>query len=346
MASTRSFFLTILFCLPILSFFSKAPLFGAEVADEIWDLHEYRLIDLQKSAIIQDMDVPLETTDPQALKKASSQAIQRLDTLSQKLDYLNVSQATQALKRNMQEQIRLVREGFQDIEKKTPDRIQKEAKAYGKIRKQYVKQFRKTVKNYEVKKPQDSKVTLSQPAFRGVAKNDFTLFDSLRKQLADSQYEAVHSRLRELQNKYQETSFGDLAKLRLADCLIGSGNHGGLCWDVSQPSEGHELMSEILASGRYNPAIAETFAKWRTNEQYYFYGMSNYSVIPNWEYNLKREEIYRVIKNHVIEHPEDVWALTQIELILRLPNIERTEAIGNSNLFYWKEYYSPSNKKR
>jgi len=89
----------------------------------------------------------------------------------------------------------------------------------------------------------------------------------------------------------------------------------------------------------YSPVLFDAFLRWRTLTQGLEYGMSNFSKIPNWEYNKKRKRLIEIIKTYTKEHPDDIWARKQIKLLLFLPNISRGGLMGNSNLIFWGKLY-------
>ncbi len=44
-----------------------------------------------------------------------------------------------------------------------------------------------------------------------------------------------------------------------------------------------------VMEGGFSPLYAEAFLRWRTNYQWLNHGVSNWSSIPNWEYNQRME---------------------------------------------------------
>ena len=101
------------------------------------------------------------------------------------------------------------------------------------------------------------------------------------------------------------------------------------------PEKGMVLLSEIIDSQIYSPVLFEAFYKWRAQTQELWHGMSNMSNIPNWQYNLKRWQAIQTIRQYLKTNPDDIWAKTQANLLLALPNINRGGSFGNDNLSYW-----------
>ena len=86
--------------------------------------------------------------------------------------------------------------------------------------------------------------------------------------------------------------------------------------------------------------IWEAFYRWRTLDQHLNHGMSNMSEILNKEYNEKRWELIQITHNHLVEHPDDIWAWAQRFSLMVFPNIERGEPCGNSNIRHWGYLYT------
>ena len=89
----------------------------------------------------------------------------------------------------------------------------------------------------------------------------------------------------------------------------------------------------------YSQVLFDAFLRWRTLTQSLEYGMSNFSKIPNWDYNKKRKRLIEIIKTYAKEHRDDIWAGKQIKLLLFLPNISRGCFVGNYNFSFWASLY-------
>jgi hypothetical protein len=108
---------------------------------------------------------------------------------------------------------------------------------------------------------------------------------------------------------------------------------------VSDDEKGLALLSDIIDNQEYSPILDEAFYKWRIQTQVQNYGLSNMSLIPNLQYNLKRWQVINTIKQYLRTNPTDVWANAQIDLLLDLPNINRGGAFGNDSLTQWGQTY-------
>jgi hypothetical protein len=159
-------------------------------------------------------------------------------------------------------------------------------------------------------------------------------------------FDKAYEQLKILKEKYKGTVFEGCILLRMADCLLISGSDLDLGEKVSEAESGLELLAQVITNGRYYPVLDEAFAKWRTYDQMFNHGSSNWSEIPNKEYNEKRMEIVRTIQKYLSEKPKDAWAKYQILSILNLPNIERGGPYGNSNINHYAELFTDILEKR
>ena len=67
--------------------------------------------------------------------------------------------------------------------------------------------------------------------------------------------------------------------------------------------------------------------------------MSNWSQIPNWDYNLKRKELMDKLIKHLAQVPQDIWAYKELQQLIGLDNIERGGDYGNDTLAYLGDLY-------
>jgi len=158
--------------------------------------------------------------------------------------------------------------------------------------------------------------------------------------IRSNEYEDSYAMLLTLREKYAGTDFEPCVNLKISDCLISADSEIKNARGEDSVSEGIEILSEIIDSGRYSPVLFESFYRWRTITQYHQYGMSNMSDIPNDLYNKKRWELVHLIKKHVEDNPNDIWAKGQVDYLVHLHNITRGGPMGNHNLIDWGILYS------
>ena len=66
----------------------------------------------------------------------------------------------------------------------------------------------------------------------------------------------------------------------------------------------------------------------------------NMPDIPNKKYNEKRWRTVQIIKQYLKSNPDDIWAKSQVDLLLNLPNIQRGGAFGNEGLMHQGIFHS------
>jgi len=93
-------------------------------------------------------------------------------------------------------------------------------------------------------------------------------------------------------------------------------------------------LETLLAKKQYHPLLSRYFLTWRAAKQFTQYGGANSNHIANVEYNEKRQELYEIIRQHLIINPQDAWAKNQLLELVTFPDIVRGGA-GNSSLSYY-----------
>ena len=144
--------------------------------------------------------------------------------------------------------------------------------------------------------------------------------------------------LEELQKKHAGQPAEDVLLMRISDCLTRGDDILGE--EVNSHRQAIDLLAQILDHSRYSPVLFDSFYRWRTSDMFYNHGMSNWSGIPNWEYNDKKFALINLIHEHLKESPEDLWARHQMIALLALHNIVRGGEFGNSNMNHWAALYT------
>lgn len=93
----------------------------------------------------------------------------------------------------------------------------------------------------------------------------------------------------------------------------------------------------ILTNGKYQAFLFDAFVSWRGNMQSDAFGGSNYSGMPNNDYNIVRFIAVRTIQQHLRKHPEDGWARIQKAGLLSASNIKRGGMFGSVSGFESEE---------
>lgn len=113
------------------------------------------------------------------------------------------------------------------------------------------------------------------------------------------------------------------ALMRMGDCI----QVGGIA-EVGGPDEAY---AQALEQG-YSPYLAEAFRKWRAAFQMFNHGVSNFSEIPNAEYNARKERVLATVRVFLTAHHDDSEARDQQALLEQLPDITPGGPMGSSVL--------------
>ncbi len=87
---------------------------------------------------------------------------------------------------------------------------------------------------------------------------------------------------------------------KCAIALVCSSNYS-TCMGV----QSLELMASLLNSGKYSILLERMWIVWRAISQWLVVGQSRDAVIPNYNYNKVKKNIYMSIINHLKENPSD-----------------------------------------
>jgi len=165
-------------------------------------------------------------------------------------------------------------------------------------------------------------------------KDDQNTYETAVDLMQEKKYIEGLKLLATLQNKHRKNH---CIMLKISDCLVLSPEPEE---DIERTeAQALELLAAITDSKRYSSVMAEAFLKWRTLHQSEYHGLSNWSSIPNHEYNGRRRELINIINECLTASPGNAWARSQKRELLNLPNISRGGLMGNSNLSYYDLLY-------
>jgi len=315
--------------------------YASEVDGRLQDL---RFIDYQLGAVSTDMHLYLGWAfdDKQAMKEASEKAILDLKELEQQVAGQEYPAALKDLKAQMVDLIKGLQQIYAGIEVKDIELIEKEFTPFNDLYSKYGEAFKAAWLNTYPNGELNAELEQSIEEVKCFA--DETTKKSYQKALdliKIKKYADAYILLRELEID-APASAGHMIKLRMSDTLrqMNPEEASKISPDLLDKSTyGLKLLTEIVDSNAYSPVLYEAFYKWRTTTQEMDHGMSNYSSIPNKEYNQKRWQVIRIIKKHQAENPSDKWAGIQVDLLWDLRNIQRGGPMGNDNLIHWGILY-------
>lgn len=310
------------------------------VPDIIWQFHQIRLLEYQRAVVVFDMQLMLlggddRPTDEQ-LKVGSIDAIGRLDKIAANLKPLRLHQELELTQKVFLDSIESLQHFYRDLDKESDDDRMAQWKAHQNDQKQFHEYFESVILKHritpEVEEGFEWKVfeaNMFSEIDRDVYKNGVSFYDQ-------KQWNDAYSVFEKLSNQITQSHAKQLLKLKMADTLK-MGSEG--IERIKNPDEKIvSLLAEIIDDPQYNHILFEAFSKWRAFNQRYYHGASNWSVIPNDSYEEKRVKIYQILKNQIIDDPNDWWARVQTELLLRDEIIERG-TYGNTAIYDIVRWY-------
>lgn len=296
---------------------------------------ELAYVDLQLSAISIDMSKYLAWffDDKETMKKVSQENIDDLDKIRAYIENLDMPKELAEIKDMNLRVIDIFKNIYKGIEHKDLDAIRQEFEGFGRNYSSFSDKFEEYVSKYtEVEDMPENFDPFGKELEVVESKTDRHFYATAVDLIEAKEYQQAYRYLNAIKNKYENTAFGDCVMLRISDCiLIGNSDLPG--YDPEKAyKDTLKMLSDIVDRARYSPVLFEAFYKWRTMEQHCTHGDAKNSEIPNKIYNEKRWKLTKVAKRHLDDNPDDIWAKSQIDLLLNLPNITRSSSLGNDNL--------------
>lgn len=269
--------------------------------------------------------------EKQGMKDTAQQSIQELSRLRAKLMSVGMPPELTSVKNELMDVLEKQKNIYRGVETKTDEQIRASYVDFQKIIDSQIEHVGQKLDDYLTAQRMPDNFSVIQEELKLFADlKDQALFKQATDLLESKQIKPSYEILTKLEEKYKNTPMEGSILMKLSDCILNFDSD--LPDEVASQEIGLNLLNQILDKRVYYPILYDAFHRWRTTEQSYNYGMSNYSEIPNLEYNDKRMDIVKVIQQHLISHPDDNWAKIQIIALLTLENIVRGEQYGNSNL--------------
>jgi hypothetical protein len=283
--------------------------------------------------------------DKEAVKAGSADAIEELNEIEENLLSMYTPEEFKKITNLDVKVVNLLKRGYTDIESKSDETISQEAVEFQEALKGYQQAFNEALMEYKTwpELPEDHN-PLDEELKAAGSKEEKLAYKKAIGLMDKRDFKAAYPILLNLKNKTDDSSFKDCILLKISDCLLMTDTNLDNIDPMETSKEGLAMLSDIVKKERYSPVVYESFYKWRTMDQYYNHGMSNMSLIPNKEYNEKKWQLIQMIKQHLKNNPDDIWAREQIDLLLVLPNITRGGTFGNNNLAHWAALYRPSDE--
>lgn len=172
-----------------------------------------------------------------------------------------------------------------------------------------------------VSKIQDSFDLLNEEANLFTDNKNRDMFKKAASYIADRKYKEAASILKLLLPKYNNQPAEGSILVRLVDCYIANES------PLRDEEQGEEyvlgLLTDFVNRKQYAFLIQRLYLQWRTLEQMQNNGASNWSNVPNDQYNQVLWGLVESIEKHIDQHPDDSWAKYQLLLLMDTPMIER-----------------------
>ena len=302
---------------------------------------------LQLDAVLIDMYLYFgwAPEEKEAMKKASDEAILHLAYIKEQIEKLDTPEAARNMEGIYLELLDKLQMIYKGVELKDLEEIDNEFEEFSDLVSQYFDIYDKLIQEQSKEETREEEV-LPHPQFEN--ETDEEDYNRALEFMEEDEYEKAYDILQKLRNKYSGASaIKSSILLNISDCIVKAlyGSDGEISGAPDPEEKGKDIVEGIISANDYSPVLFDAFLRWRTLTQSLEYGMSNFSKIPNWEYNKKRKKLIEITKTYAKEHPDDTWAERQIELLLFFPNIERGGFMGNSNLTLWGGLYSRINEE-
>jgi len=322
------------------------PLFTNSALGWTSDLESYldsiSYYDLQVGAVTTDMYLYLRwlPDEKEAMKKASDEAISHLKYIKEQVENLDTPTVGKEMEEVYLSALDKLQNIYHGVELKDIEEIKKEFGEFNELFSQYRKVHNKLYQDQLKKEEPEKEILPPPPQFK--SKPDQENYDYALELIKENKFEKAYCLLQELDQKYSvDSPIKNFILLNLSDCLLKAfyGSNKAISSLENPEEKGKDILEDIVNGNDYSPVLFDVFLRWRTLTQSLEYGMSNFSKIPNWEYNKKRKRLIEIIKTYAKEHPDDIWPRKQIELLLFLPNISRGALMGNYNLMFLADLY-------
>ena len=298
-------------------------------------LDEIAFWGLQLNAVVVDMYVftGWAIDEKKKMAKASKEAIKHLDFLKDQVNKISTPNELLPLRDIFLKNADDLKELFRGMDKKD---IKKVSKDFADIWDKYTNDCEAFSKTLDFSERYSGLKDVSEPEPIFEEKDQGVAYQQGMVMMKKKKFGHSYRILAALKKQITSSSVEyDYVLLAMSD-LIGKSNNttdeDGVLKDFSQ-DEIRQNAQEIFAK-EYSPLFLEFFIRWRTITQEMDHGMSNWSSIPNWEYNLKRRMLIDKVKAHVSKNPNDSWAHLQLQRLIDLDNIQRGGPYGNDNLNY------------
>lgn len=306
---------------------------GASVPEKSFFDLGYVLLQIQ--AVENDMRLFIQwiNDDKNEWKGPAKEALDKLDKIRQKLIAIQLPSVREPIRDDIGACIYLLEQAYIDIDKKSDKEIEDKLMDYFGAYNYAASRMGEAYKG--ILPPISEKFDLVEHEI-SFARNkkdakDFLKACDLIKH--KKMKEAVDVLVR-LRTYYQDTCFEGSIVNRLVLALEGL---DGDLERFDPQEETLNILDTFMEKKQYSPVLYKVFLQWRTFNQLFNNGSSNWSHIPNDEYDQKRMEMIETIRGYAKNNPQDEWAPWQMIIFMDITIITRGDPYGSSVLREWAE---------
>jgi len=311
----------------------SSKIYAVEITNAEKEIFELEHMGLQVLGIENDMRLCLGwmNDDKEEWKEPSEQAVKNLEKIQDKLKGMQFSKEIAPMRGEFIKLISKLQGLYVGVKNKSDETIKSELNDFWSNVESYNNDLKAKIDEFmRIPDFEEGFTPINESRKLFTSEEDRKEFDVLCALMEKKEYFDALIRFENLWGEYKGSPAEGIVVSNLIKCDEKRENNGGM-----RKEEFLESLSALMDKRIYYPNLWEVFYQWRTMDQFYNHGASNFSVIPNDEYIEKRWQVARVIMKQVESYPEDKWAKLQVIMLMDLPIIERGGPYGNSNLNHW-----------
>lgn len=248
--------------------------------------------------------------------------IKQLKQLNQELGSLNLPQEIIDLKPELTSVINKLINNCTGILKKDENTRDKEFDEFWKLVNSYNEQLKLKIEKYlSIPKLDKNFNPITEDTKLFADTNDQAMFKKAMSYMDKKQHQDAVDILNPLLKKYKNKPAEGSILVNIVDCYIAKENPADK--GASKEEDSLNLLTDYVNRKQYSPHIQRIYLQWRTLEQSWNHGASNFSEMPNDQYNKVLWDLTEVVEKYIEQNPNDYWAKFQILLLMDTPIIER-----------------------
>lgn len=331
-------FIVVFLCLFTLSIYAEGI---SPIEKDIFNLEH---VGLRVSAVENDMRffIGWEPVEKPEWKEPAEKAISDLEELKTEIKGLALSEVILPLGNEFIAVITKLQKVYSGIEVKTDEAIEKELGEFWSAVEVYNNKIKGKIETYLLlpELSEDSNY-MAEDKKLFTTEKDRKEFEKLDTLVENKEYFKALVGFENLWGKYKDTPAEGAIITRLVECGEKNKETG-----YARTEEFITTLNSLIEKKAYYPNLYLIFYQWRTLDQYFSHGASNWSEIPNDKYISKRWLIANTIKDYISKNPADKWAKFQLAVLMDLLIIQRGGPYGNTNMRHWGALFTDLLEKK